>query len=83
MLISRRHTMAYVCGSGRLYCFGSGANGQLGNGKSEVMNLPVPVDGPFVANQKQLSTQKESFVINRIAAGGDFCCVWATKPEVG
>lgn len=76
----------FVSESGRLYAFGSGANGQLGTGSCDVKSVPVRVKGPFIAFNK-IGTPMDTnsgatFVINTIAAGGDHCILWAVTPEV-
>lgn len=82
----RRHTLVFVAESGRLYVFGSGANGQLGTSSPDVKSLPVHVQGPFMAFSK-IGTAMDTgsgpmFVIYTIAAGGDFCFTWAVTPEL-
>ena len=82
----RRHTVAYVADSGRLYTFGSGILSQLGTGEKGVTTLPTRVKGPFLPhslNHTQMDTDSgPMFVVHRIAAGGDHCFVIGTDPEV-
>ena len=82
----RRHTLAYVASSGRLYAFGSGVLSQLGTGEKGTCAIPTHVKGPFVAHDVKHPQMETSdgpmFVIYRIAAGGDHCFVIATDPEV-
>lgn len=80
----RRHTLAHVTRSGRLYSFGLGGSGQLGVNCLDNKSLPSRVDGPFVPRdshkgQLQLSTpmsvddEGSPLVIQRIFTGGDHC----------
>lgn len=52
----RCHTVAYAPQSGKLYVFGLGKSGQLGNGVLESSALPVTIPGPWhgVAHPSQL-----------------------------
>ena len=84
--IFRRHTLAYVASSGRLYAFGSGVMSQLGTGEKGTCAVPIQVKGPFVphdVNHPQMETNDgPMFVIHRIAAGGDHCFVIASNAQV-
>ena len=64
----RLHTLAYVASSEKLYAFGSGENGQLGNNKVITVNSPVVVKNSWVSNDK-----KSHCSVQRIATGGDHC----------
>ncbi|ESP04646.1 hypothetical protein LOTGIDRAFT_223779 [Lottia gigantea] len=72
----RRHTLAYVTASGRLYAFGLGGTGQLGNGTTSNKTSPCRVSGPFLPPIKNNSmsvdvVDKDSVIIKTIVAGGD------------
>ena len=86
VFIYRRHCLVYVSDSGRLYGFGSEANGQLCTNSTDVKPLPVAIKGPFVAysntGKSTNSGKSSSFVINTVAAGGDYCFVWAVSEQV-
>lgn len=70
----RLHTLAYVESSEKLYAFGSGENGQLGNNKVVTINSPVVVENSWVANDR-----KSHCRVQRIATGGDHCYVVTLK----
>ncbi|XP_053384737.1 probable E3 ubiquitin-protein ligase HERC4 isoform X2 [Mercenaria mercenaria] len=82
----RRHCLVFVCDSGRVYGFGSEANGQLCTNSADVKSLPVLIRGPFVAFSKTGTPMDTGngakFVINIISAGGDHCFLWAVTPEI-
>lgn len=81
--IHRRHTLVYVPNSGRMYSFGTGANGQLGIKSPDAKPLPTCVVGPFVAFDKASGTSNgSSYVVRGISAGGDICFVWASPEQV-
>ena len=68
ILDCRLHTLAYVASSEKLYAFGSGENGQLGNNKVITVNSPVVVKNSWVSNDKVSHCS-----VQRIATGGDHC----------
>jgi len=70
----RLHTLAYVASSEKLYAFGSGENGQLGNNKIIAVNSPVVVHNSWVSNDKM-----GHYSVQRIATGGDHCYVVTMK----
>lgn len=70
----RLHTLAYVASSEKLYAFGSGENGQLGNNKVVTINSPVVVENSWVSNDKV-----SHCTVQRIATGGDHCYVVTMK----
>ena len=82
----RRHTLAYVASSGRLYACGSGTMSQLGTGEKGICSVPTQVKGPFTAyraNHPHMETSDGPvYVIHRIAAGGDHCFVIASNAQV-
>ena len=68
--------------TGRVYTFGSAANGQLGY-KGPDQTTPNRVSGPFVSlTRGGTANNNQLFVINRLAAGGDSCVVWGTDLQV-
>ena len=64
----RLHTLAYVASPEKLYAFGSGENGQLGNNKVITVNSPVVVENSWMSNDKVSRSS-----VQRIATGGDHC----------
>ncbi|KAL4239292.1 putative E3 ubiquitin-protein ligase herc4 [Mactra antiquata] len=75
----RRHTIVYVANSGRLYSFGSGANGQLGLKTRDIQSIPTNISGPFISYNKVTESKDISlFVVTGVAAGGDLCFVWTS-----
>lgn len=45
-LFNRRHTLAYVSDLGKVFSFGSGEEGQLGNGGTQNQLIPLPMKLP-------------------------------------
>nr|XP_013806962.1 PREDICTED: E3 ISG15--protein ligase HERC5-like [Apteryx mantelli mantelli] len=74
----RRHTLVYVPSLGKVYSFGSGEEGQLGNeGKSNQL-IPLPINLPVdngKRNQGKSTSQKEI----KIIAGGNQSIVLLLK----
>ena len=62
-----------MASSGRLYSFGSGDNGQLGNNKGAKVNSPVLVHMTWAVGGSKVKTMPCE--IHRIASGGDQCYV--------
>ncbi|XP_068736455.1 probable E3 ubiquitin-protein ligase HERC4 isoform X1 [Montipora capricornis] len=75
----RLHTLAYVASSGRLYSFGSGDNGQLGNNKVAKVNSPGLVHMTWAVGGSKVKTMPCE--IHRIASGGDQCYVLTAEKE--
>ena len=80
----RRHTLAYVPDSGRVYSFGAGSCGQLGLGTTDKKTSPFLVPCPFLSsNSNRSSTVMEhdgaTHVVQRIYSGGNKCIVLANK----
>ena len=73
------HTLAYVASSGKLYSFGAGENGQLGNNRLSSVNSPVLVHSSWHGDTTDGSKSTQQSVIHRIAAGGDFCYLLAPR----
>jgi len=87
VLIFRRHTLAYLLDSGRVYAFGLDGSGQLGLDSSGNKNSPFAVHYPFVSSKGKRSssymdTDGHQLVVKRLAAGGDHCFVFALSAEV-
>lgn len=70
----RFHTLAYVASSGKLFSFGSGVNGQLGNNKVMSVNSPVVVQNSWVKVKPE-----NHLAVHRVAAGGDHCFILVSK----
>ena len=79
----RLHTLAYVASSKKLYSFGSGENGQLGNKQVVTVNSPVAVDNSWVSNDTKGRDPVNHNVLQRIATGGDHCYVLTLKNVSG
>lgn len=83
----RLHTLAYVASSKKLYSFGSGENGQLGNKQvvtvNSTVNSPVAVDNSWVWNDAKGTDPVNHNVLQRIATGGDHCYVLTLKNVSG
>lgn len=45
-LFNRQHTLAYVSDLGKVFSFGSGKEGQLGNGGTHNQLIPLPMKLP-------------------------------------
>uniref|UniRef100_A0A8D0BMM1 HECT and RLD domain containing E3 ubiquitin protein ligase 4 n=1 Tax=Salvator merianae TaxID=96440 RepID=A0A8D0BMM1_SALMN len=70
----RQHTFAFVPSTGRIYSFGLGGNGQLGNGSTSNRKSPFPVKGNWLSysGEKLLNSDgDEYYCVKRIFAGGD------------
>ena len=62
---------------GRVYAFGLGGAGQLGNKMSKTACTPQVVIGPWLP-----SDANEKYTVQRIYAGGDHCFVIVSKTQV-
>lgn len=78
----KRHVFALVPSRGRVYGFGIGGSGQLGNRNNSNASLPTVIVGPWVApNGSTLVdsssmfhvTHDKELIIKRIFCGGDRC----------
>lgn len=79
-----RHTLTYVPSRGRLYSFGLGGSGQLGNRGTKNANVPQLVFGPWVSpNGDSLLNKydKDNQIINSIFSGGDHSFLSTAKQE--
>ncbi|XP_078383332.1 putative E3 ubiquitin-protein ligase HERC4 isoform X2 [Oculina patagonica] len=75
----RLHTLAYVASSAKLYAFGSGENGQLGNNQAVAVNSPVAVANSWVANNTRGTDPVCHYMVQSFATGGDHCYVLTSK----
>ncbi|XP_068967213.1 probable E3 ubiquitin-protein ligase HERC4 [Bombus flavifrons] len=77
----KRHTLALVPSQGRVYAWGLGGAGQLGNNSTRSITTPQVVRGPWVAPNgssmmdldKQFSSCTVGYVVKHIFTGGDHC----------
>ncbi|XP_071953933.1 probable E3 ubiquitin-protein ligase HERC4 [Antedon mediterranea] len=85
VVCGRKHTLAFVCSSGRIYSFGSSDNGQLGLGSWASHNSPMTVKGPWVPfgpNQTPVGVEEgEGMIIRNMYSGGNQCFCVASHPE--
>ncbi|XP_068143352.1 probable E3 ubiquitin-protein ligase HERC4 [Drosophila tropicalis] len=77
-----RHTLALVPSRGRVYSFGLGSSGQLGNRSTNSLSLPKEVIGPWVSPSDsallQSNDAKSLVVTHQIFSGGDLSIVTTT-----
>lgn len=81
LLFHRRHTLAYVSDLGKVFSFGSGEGGQLGNGATHHQLIPLPMKLP---SNEELKFGKfcrsTGFGINTFVKKLIFLCVrWQEK----
>lgn len=70
----RRHTLAFVPSRGRVYSFGLGGSGQLGNRVSKNFPTPQVVMGPWVSpSGSTILDDRIDMMVKRIFCGGDHC----------
>lgn len=62
---------------GRVYAFGLGGAGQLGNRMSKTASTPQVVIGPWLPDKAD-----ENYTVKRIYAGGDHCFVVVARTQV-
>lgn len=72
----RRHTLTFVPSRGRVYGFGLGGCGQLGNRLAESSKIPQVVVGPWVSPSGSMlietaDSSDAMLTVRRIFAGGD------------
>ncbi|XP_025109436.1 probable E3 ubiquitin-protein ligase HERC4 isoform X2 [Pomacea canaliculata] len=75
----RRHTLAHVTKTGKLYSFGLGGSGQLGIGDASNRTSPSRVQGPFLPDTlssdnplpMQVDNEGMAMVVQKIFTGGD------------
>ncbi|XP_066241171.1 E3 ISG15--protein ligase HERC5 [Saccopteryx leptura] len=75
----RRHTLAYVSDSGKVFSFGSGKEGQLGNGGTQDQLTPRPMRWPSSEDLRFESRNSEKKLI--IIAGGNQSILLWMKTE--
>ncbi|XP_017765568.1 PREDICTED: probable E3 ubiquitin-protein ligase HERC4 isoform X2 [Eufriesea mexicana] len=73
------HTLALVSTRGKVYAWGSGGVGQLGNHSTQSAATPQMVHGPWVAPNgssiMNLDKHAAGYIVKHIFAGGDHCFV--------
>ncbi|XP_066590462.1 probable E3 ubiquitin-protein ligase HERC4 [Prorops nasuta] len=71
----RRHTLALVSSRGRIYAWGLGGAGQLGNDMTRSVTTPQVVLGPWVsANSLPIVDRDQlDIIVKHIFSGGDHC----------
>ncbi|XP_017798859.1 PREDICTED: probable E3 ubiquitin-protein ligase HERC4 [Habropoda laboriosa] len=77
----KRHTLALVSSRGRIYAWGLGGAGQLGNRSTRSIATPQVVHGPWVTinsssmmdPDKQFSSCTTEYIVKQIFTGGDHC----------
>ncbi|XP_054447724.1 E3 ISG15--protein ligase HERC5 [Pteronotus mesoamericanus] len=74
----RRHTLAYVADLGKVFSFGSGKEGQLGNGGTHNQLIPVPMKLPSNEDLRFESHTSEKELI-LIAGGNQSILLWMKK----
>uniref|UniRef100_A0A8C4LX42 HECT and RLD domain containing E3 ubiquitin protein ligase 5 n=1 Tax=Equus asinus asinus TaxID=83772 RepID=A0A8C4LX42_EQUAS len=74
----RRHTLAYVSDLGKVFSFGSGEGGQLGNGATHHQLIPLPMKLPSNEELKFESHTSEKELI-MIAGGNQSILLWIEK----
>ncbi|XP_032717734.1 E3 ISG15--protein ligase HERC5 isoform X1 [Lontra canadensis] len=74
----RRHTLAYVSDLGKVFSFGSGKEGQLGNGGTHNQLIPLPMKLPSNEELKFESRTSEKELI-MIAGGNQSILLWMGK----
>ncbi|XP_074849736.1 E3 ISG15--protein ligase HERC5-like isoform X2 [Carettochelys insculpta] len=79
----RRHTLVHVLSLGRVYSFGCGAEGQLGNGDTSNQLIPLPVNLPssWVNGGEFNQGNRTSEKVIKIIAGGNQTIVLCLKKQ--
>lgn len=78
----RRHTLALVPSRGRVYAFGLGGAGQLGNKSTGNVSTPQVVIGPWLSpSGVSLVESAHECIIKRISSGGDHCFALVSLPH--
>ncbi|XP_032623522.1 E3 ISG15--protein ligase HERC5-like isoform X2 [Chelonoidis abingdonii] len=79
----RWHTLVYVPSLGKVYSFGCGAEGQLGNGDTSNQLIPLPVELPsdWVNGGKVNQGNRTSEKVIKIIAGGNQSIVLCLKKK--
>lgn len=66
-----RHTLTLVPSRGRVYGFGLGGSGQLGNRTAKNSQLPQVVVGPWAMREPPVDINEFPLSVRRIFSGGD------------
>ncbi|XP_032669055.1 probable E3 ubiquitin-protein ligase HERC4 isoform X2 [Odontomachus brunneus] len=75
----KRHTLALVPSRGRVYAWGLGGAGQLGNGIAKNSTTPQAVFGPWMEKlDSQNRLEPPEYVVKHIYSGGDHCFTTVT-----
>ncbi|XP_032962493.1 E3 ISG15--protein ligase HERC5 isoform X1 [Rhinolophus ferrumequinum] len=74
----RRHTLAYIADLGKVFSFGSGKEGQLGNGGTHNQLIPLPMKSLSNEELKLESHTSEKKLI-MIAGGNQSILLWMKK----
>lgn len=76
----KRHTLGLVPSRGRVYAWGLGAAGQLGNNVTRSVATPQVVHGPWVVPNgssmmdfNEFTFGKTNYIVKHIFTGGDHC----------
>nr|XP_012137181.1 PREDICTED: probable E3 ubiquitin-protein ligase HERC4 isoform X1 [Megachile rotundata] len=76
----KRHTLGLVPSRGRVYAWGLGGAGQLGNNITRSVATPQVVHGPWVAPNgssvidfNEFTSCKTNYIVKHIFTGGDHC----------
>jgi len=70
----RRHTLAFILSRNRVFAFGTGGLGQLGNRALANVSSPQVVLGPWLDNEK--------LFVNTLFVGGDQCFVTLANKKI-
>lgn len=86
----KRHTLGLVPSRGRVYAWGLGGAGQLGNSITRSVAVPQVVHGPWVAPNGSsmmdldgINSYKINYVVKHIFTGGDHCFATVVPRDVG
>ncbi|XP_006043315.3 E3 ISG15--protein ligase HERC5 isoform X1 [Bubalus bubalis] len=74
----RQHTLAYVSDTGKVFSFGSGKEGQLGNGRTRNQLIPRPMKLPSGEELKSESSTSVKELI-MVAGGNQSILIWMEK----
>ncbi|XP_065221289.1 probable E3 ubiquitin-protein ligase HERC4 isoform X2 [Planococcus citri] len=75
----RRHTLTMIPSRGRVYAFGLGGVGQLGNKFVKNASTPHVVLGPWATSSD--SSSADACTVRRVYSGGDHCFVTVAKKK--
>lgn len=87
----RRHTLIFVPSRGRVYGFGLGKSGQLGNRLADSSKIPQVVVGPWVSpsgskliHEETMDNTDEKIIVRQIFSGGDhsFAATSSTRDTI-